>query len=389
MGFVTAIILAAGVGARMSSPITKQRMVISGESVLHRTVRAFCECEDINSVVVAVKADETAFAETELKGDFVKLHKIVIGGKTRAESAKIAFEAIPNETDLVAIHDGARCLITPYMISKVVKKAMECRAATAGTLVTDTVKHVDCCGNIDGTLDRDELFFASTPQVFDVELYRRALSKIADINSVTDDNMLLEKIGVQIASVDVGKENIKITTMEDISYAEYLISKRKEYKMRQIRVGHGYDVHKLAENRELILGGVRVPYERGLLGHSDADVLTHAIMDALLGAAALGDIGRHFPDTAEEFRGISSLLLLKRVGELIGKSGYSIVNIDATLILQKPKISAYISNMIKNIADVLSLDSDSINIKATTEEKLGFTGSGDGAAAHAVALIQK
>lgn len=159
--------------------------------------------------------------------------------------------------------------------------------------------------------------------------------------------------------------------------------------MIEFRMGHGYDVHRFAEGRALMLGGVNIPNAKGLLGHSDADVLLHAIMDALLGAAAMGDIGRHFPDSAAEYKGISSLLLLKRVGELLSEGGYSVVNIDATVVLQAPKIAAYISGMIANIATTLGIDPQRVNVKATTEEHLGFTGSGEGAAAHAVAMISK
>ena len=155
-----------------------------------------------------------------------------------------------------------------------------------------------------------------------------------------------------------------------------------------MRVGHGYDVHRLVEGRKLILGGVEIPFEKGLLGHSDADVLVHAIMDAILGAAALGDIGRHFPDTDERFKGADSIKLLKHVGELIKEKGYSISNIDSTVIAQRPKLAPYIETMEQNISTALNLDLDSINIKATTEEGLGFTGSGEGIAAHAVALIE-
>ena len=156
-----------------------------------------------------------------------------------------------------------------------------------------------------------------------------------------------------------------------------------------MRIGHGYDVHRLTEGRKLILGGVEIEYEKGLLGHSDADVLTHAVMDALLGAAALGDIGRHFPDSDERYRGISSLLLLKKVAELLEFSGYRVGNIDATVIAQSPRLAPHIENMRVNIADALGCGVDRINIKATTEEHLGFTGDGSGIAAHAVALIER
>ena len=162
---------------------------------------------------------------------------------------------------------------------------------------------------------------------------------------------------------------------------------KRGISMQNFRIGHGYDVHRLVENRKLILGGVTVPYERGLLGHSDADVLTHAVMDAVLGAAALGDIGRHFPDTDEAYRGADSIVLAAHVRDLLSARGYRVNNIDATVIAQRPKLAPYIDTMRDNLARVFGVDPDAVNVKATTEEKLGFTGSGDGIAAHAVATI--
>ena len=159
--------------------------------------------------------------------------------------------------------------------------------------------------------------------------------------------------------------------------------------MTDLRIGHGYDVHRLVEGRKLILGGVEVPYDRGLLGHSDADVLIHAVMDALTGAARLGDIGKLFPDTDPAYEGISSVKLLSEVGRLLGEKGYQVVNIDATLIAQAPKVGPYRQQMAENIAAALTMDSERVNVKATTEEHLGFTGDGSGMAAHAVALLEK
>ena len=159
--------------------------------------------------------------------------------------------------------------------------------------------------------------------------------------------------------------------------------------MEETRIGHGYDVHRLVEGRKLIIGGVDIPHSKGLLGHSDADVLLHAIMDSLLGAAALGDIGRHFPDTSEEYCGVSSMHLLARVHELLEKNGYKVINVDATLVLQSPKIAKYVPKMVSNIAFALGVSEDRINVKATTEEHLGFTGREEGAAAHSVAMLMK
>lgn len=383
---VSAVILAAGNGSRMGSDVTKQRMNLLGESVLHRSVRMFSECDRVNSIVAVCRADELGWAERELS-DIKKPCKVVIGGKNRAESAKIGFEAIPLEADFVAIHDGARCLVTPEIIEMVLDAAFTHGAATAATPVTDTLKSVDSCLKISKTVPRDSLYAAGTPQIFSIKLYKKALLNVKDTKNITDDNMLLEAIGERVVCVDTGRENIKITTPADVSYAEYVLRKREN--MVEYKIGHGYDVHRLVPERPLILGGVNIPSELGLLGHSDADVLTHAIIDSLLGAAALGDIGRHFPDSSSEFKGISSLVLLGRVADLLTENGYSVSNIDATIVLQRPKIASYIDSMRENIATILGIEQGRINIKATTEEGLSFTGSGEGAAAHALAMLKK
>ena len=382
---VTAIILAAGSGSRMGADLTKQRIVLCGKSILYRSVQAFSDCAEISHIVVVSRPDELDWAKRETSS-FSKLYAIVAGGKTRAESVKCGFDAIPSGTEFVAIHDGARCLIKQSDISSVLSKAYIWGAATACSSVTDTVKISDNDGLINATLPREKLYLASTPQVFKTDVYSSALLGADLDRGFTDDNMLIERIGGRVYPVDIGRENIKITTADDLSYAEYLINRRCE--MSETRIGHGYDVHRFASGRRLVLGGVEIPFDMGLLGHSDADVLTHAIMDAILGAASLGDIGRHFPDNDPSFKDISSLKLLSKVAELIKSKGYSIVNIDATVIMQSPKISPYIDEMIDNLSNILGLDRGRINIKATTEEHLGFTGHGEGAAAHAVVLIK-
>lgn len=383
--YVTAIILAAGSGSRMGSKITKQRITLLGESILRRSVMAFDSCSEIDSIVVACREDELDWVKNELC-QTIKPISVITGGKTRAESSRNAFSAVPGECDFVAIHDGARCLITEKNIEDVVKAAYVHGAATAGTVVTDTVK--SCAdGFINSTIPREGLFFAQTPQVFSYDMYEKALSARSAGEIYTDDNMLVEQMGVKIYPVDTGKQNIKITTADDLAYAEHILERRA--KMSEIRVGHGYDVHRLVQGRKLILGGVEIEHDKGLLGHSDADVLTHAIMDALLGACGLGDIGRHFPDSSSEYKDISSLELLKRVNEIMKDNGYSVVNIDATVVLQKPKIAPFIDRMITNISKILEIEQGRINIKATTEEKLGFTGNEDGACSHAVATVKK
>lgn len=383
---LTAIILAAGCGSRMNSSITKQQMTILGESILFRSVKSFNESDLVDSIVVVVREDEIEWAREELK-NFTKICALVSGGKTRAESAKIGFASIPESCTFVAIHDAARCLITTENIKSVAEAAFVHDAATAATYVTDTVKQVGADGFINKTLPRGDLMLAQTPQIFSRKLYETALLLTNADDSITDDNMMVELAGAKVYPVDTGKQNIKITTVEDIAYAEFVLERRGS--MNEIRIGHGYDVHRLVPERKLILGGVDIPHEKGLLGHSDADVLVHAIMDAMLGACALGDIGRHFPDTDEKYRGISSLELLDLVNGLIKNKGYSVVNIDATIVIQQPKIAPYIEKMINNICEILQIEQSRINIKATTEEKLGFTGSMEGVSAHAVVSVKK
>ena len=386
----SAVILAGGSGNRMMSDKTKQFMDILGMTVLERTVLAFEKSSLVDEIIVVVKEDEKQLAESLLPlGKYSKPLKLCVGGECRALSAKNGFDAVACDCDFVAIHDAARCLVTPEMIDKVVEKAHKSGAATAVCGVTDTVKIVGENGKITSTVPRNTVYRAQTPQVFAKDLYARALLECKDFFSVTDDNMLVENISADIYAVDLGQANIKITTPEDLEIARNILIKRGESCVNNVRIGHGYDVHKLIEGRKLILGGVEIPHTKGLLGHSDADVLLHAVMDSLLGAAALGDIGKHFPDTSDEYLGISSLHLLTRVSELIKKNGVRVVNVDATVVLQKPKIAEYIPKMVSNIAFALGVSESAVNVKATTEEHLGFTGREEGVAAHSVALISQ
>ena len=386
----SAVILAGGNGSRMMSDKTKQFMDILGMTVIERTVLAFEKSSLVDEIVVVVKEDEMTMAKALFASKkYQKTLKFCIGGDCRAASAKNGFYVIDKDSEFVAIHDAARCLITPEMIDKVVEMAHKSGAATAVCGVTDTVKMVDDSGRITSTIPRNSVYRAGTPQVFAKDLYEQALLECKDLSQITDDNMLIENISCDIYAVDLGQTNIKITTPEDMEFAKNILVGRGETSVSDMRIGHGYDVHKLVEGRKLILGGVEIPHTKGLLGHSDADVLLHAVMDSLLGAAALGDIGRHFPDTSDEYLGISSLHLLTRVSELIKQKGYKVVNVDATVVLQKPKIAEYIPKMVSNIAFALGIPESAVNVKATTEEHLGFTGREEGAVAHSVALLTK
>ena len=272
------------------------------------------------------------------------------------------------------VHDAARPFVTEDVVQEVIRGAFDRGAAVPCVAVKDSLRENE--GERSRCVDRSRFFAVQTPQGFRKELLDEAYEKACkDGFSGTDDASLVERLGYNVEIVDGDYDNIKITTKEDLPMEN--------------RIGTGFDVHRLVEGRKLILGGVEIPYEKGLDGHSDADVLIHALMDALLGAAAMGDIGRHFPDTDDAYKGISSMKLLDRVNNILAENMYSIGNADITVIAQKPKLSPYIEKMRENVADVLGIGKDLINIKATTTEKLGFTGRGEGIAAEAVCSIYR
>ena len=277
------------------------------------------------------------------------------------------------------------------VIAAVLEAAARCGAAAPAVPVKDTIKQAKG-GNgktvpegcmVENTPDRSTLYAVQTPQCFDRAAYLAALDELDEASArlVTDDCSLFELTGRPVELVQGDYANIKITTREDLP--------RTENGGKKMRIGHGYDVHRLVEGRRCIIGGVDIPYERGLLGHSDADVLAHAVMDAVLGAAALGDIGKHFPDTDPAYAGADSLQLAQHVARIMREKGWKIVNIDSTLLCQKPKLAPYIPAMRENLAAAFGMPVDAVSVKATTEEHLGFTGEGLGIAAHAVALIEK
>ena len=380
-----AIILAAGTGTRMGG-ISKASLDVLGTPALLRTARAFDECKTVDFLILCVKEDEKEWAKSIAKS-IKKPYNVISGGKTRQESASIALGSVPEGFDYVAVHDGARCLICAEDIDKVVLCAYENGAAAACTKVTDTVKF-SSDGFVKATVDRENLYSVQTPQVFAKSEYERAMdSAMKSGRSYTDDCGLFEDGKLKIKLVETSKNNIKLTTPDDVMTAEAILSKKEGVGM--IRVGHGYDAHRLTEGRPLILGGVNVPFEKGLYGHSDADVLVHAVMDAMLGAAALGDIGKYFPPSDDAYKGISSMILLEKVNDILKENGFAVSNIDATVVAQKPRLADYLRGMRENIAKTVGISPDTVSVKATTEEKMGFTGSLEGIAAHCVCLIEK
>ena len=382
---VSAVLVAAGSSTRMG--FDKLSFDLGGETVLHRSIRAFAQCPLVDEIIL-VAGSNRAFAQQQA-ADCAKPVCVVAGGATRAESAKNGVLAASGA--LVAVHDAARPFVSQQVITAALEAADRCGAAAPAVPVKDTIKAAvrgsgktvpeNCF--VHATPDRSTLYAVQTPQCFDRAAYLAALEELdaEKARLVTDDCSLFELTGRPVQLTEGDYANLKITTREDLPRPE----QKEEHKMR---IGHGYDVHRLVEGRKLILGGVEVPFEKGLLGHSDADVLAHAVMDAVLGAAALGDIGQHFPDNDPVYSGADSLKLARRVAEILKEHGFRIENIDATLLCQRPKLAPHIPAMRRNLADAFGLPVDAVSVKATTEEHLGFTGEGLGIAAHAVALIE-
>lgn len=372
---VAAIIVAGGSSSRMG--FDKLFFEIDGETVLLKSVKAFDECENVDEIIVVAGKNYD-----DVKQLAPLMHKpctVVTGGATRAQSVKNGFEA--SQSEIICIHDAARPFVSQKIITDALSAAVQYGASAPAVPVKDTIKIVQQNSMVKSTPDRASLFAVQTPQCFLSSLYQKALAQI-DNDLVTDDCSLFELAGMPVKLTQGEYANYKITTREDLPAP-------KGDNNMNIRIGHGYDVHRLVENRKLILGGVEIEYEKGLLGHSDADVLAHAVADALLGAAAMGDIGKHFPDTAAEYAGADSLVLLSKVVQKLAENGFSPVNIDATLLCQRPKLAPYITQMRENLAKAAGIDVADVSVKATTEEGLGFTGNGEGIAAHAVCLIQK
>ena len=380
---ITALIAAGGSGSRMGANVPKQFINIKNKPILIHTITVFDLCPDIDDIVIISREDDIDYIkELTQKYNIKKVSDIVTGGETRQKSIINGLNKVTG--DIVLIHDGARPFVTHTQIKTLIDEIKVFSAVSLGIPVTDTLK-LSKDSTIVKTVDRENLYGIQTPQGFKTDLIKKA-HKYALENSlsVTDDCSVCEAMGIDVKIVTGSPLNIKITTPDDLILAEGILNMEE----KSMRVGMGYDVHKLVEDRKLILGGIEIPYELGLLGHSDADVLLHAIMDALLGAAALGDIGKHFPDTDDKWKGADSKDLLAAVYNLITEKGAKIINIDATVIAQRPKLATYIPEMVKTVAGILNLDIDAVNIKATTTEKLGFCGRGEGIAAEAICSIE-
>jgi len=369
----------------MEADKPKQFLELAGRPLLIHTLRAFEACERVDRVVVVVSTDSVDEV-TLLIEEFDKVESIVIGGAERQDSVSEGLKAVADDAGVIAIHDGARPLIQVHEIEAVLSAAEKTGAAVIGQPASDTIKRAKD-DTVAETLDRSQLWAVQTPQAFRAEVIREAHQMAARDGFVgTDDTVLVERIGKPVALVEGSRDNIKVTHPGDLERAEDILAGRSGGNVQ--RIGMGYDVHQLVEGRKLILGGVDIPFELGLDGHSDADVLSHVVIDALLGAAGLGDIGRLFPDTDIAFKDISSLVLLARTAAVLKEANVTIGNVDATVMAQRPKLAPFVSEMEANIAKALGTSAERISVKATTTEKLGFVGKEEGMAAQAVAMVK-
>lgn len=387
---VAVIIPAAGFGSRMHLDQPKQYHLLAGQPMLVRTVKAFLQTEiadvPIATIVVAVAEDRLGQA-TEMFDRYGLLSarlQLVAGGGRRQDSVRAGLAALDPGIGIVLVHDGARPLITPRLIARCYAAVLRDGAAILALPVKDTLKRAGDCGQVAATVDRADLWQAQTPQGARRELLERAYLVNGEAD-VTDESSLLEKAGIPVTIVEGSENNLKITRPEDLGLAENIL---RQQRLPNIRIGHGYDAHRFADNRKLVLGGVTIPHSQGLAGHSDADVLTHALCDALLGALGAGDIGKHFPDTDTTFAGIYSIKLLARVVDFVTAEGFVLANADVTVVCQAPRLAPYLTEMKTILGRTCQVAPELVNIKATTTEGMGFTGRKEGIGCHAVVLLQ-
>ncbi|HJN43263.1 MAG: 2-C-methyl-D-erythritol 2,4-cyclodiphosphate synthase [Vicinamibacterales bacterium] len=382
---VTAIIAAGGRGARMGGDRPKQLLSLGGATILQRSVAAFDRCDRVDEIMLVVPPDLAADPSLVSTPGGTPL-RVVAGGRRRQDSVAIGFDASSDSSEIVVIHDAARPLCSPELIVRTVDAAFRHGAAIAALPAHDTVKQRASGDDqfVGRTLARQSIVLAQTPQAFRREVLAEAIRFGRQGEIATDEAVLAERAGYRVALVEGDPRNIKITTEGDLSIAKRLL----EDTMSTERVGFGYDLHRFVEGRPLVLGGVHIPHDRGLAGHSDADAVCHAAADAILGAAAAGDIGRHFPDTDPRWEGVSSIDLLREIVDLVRSRGFVVVNLDVVVVAEQPKIGPHADRMREALAPAVGIDCDAVSIKGKTNEGMDATGRGEAIAAHAVAMVR-
>lgn len=379
-----AIIVSGGSGSRMGKP--KQFLPLAGSTVAEWSLRCFAEMPEVEQIVLVLGEDALAEHGKRLAGGKVV---VVAAGPTRMGSVRNGFAALKKGLEVVAVHDGARSLVTPEVVRATLEKAALTGAAVAAVPVKDTLKRVSKgTETVAATPDRAEHWAAQTPQTYKVAVLADALEKFKSDADATDESQLVEKNGVKVSVVPSSYENFKITTPEDLIMAEAILQRRGDGGVPALpRTGYGFDIHRLVEGRELWLAGVRLPHSKGLLGHSDGDAVLHAACDSVLGALGLGEIGIAFPPSDPRFKGLASREIVAHTLGKVREAGARVVHLDATLIAEEPKLKPHYAALKASLAALFGLPETRVSLKAKSHEGLGEIGRGEAIACHAVATV--
>lgn len=396
---VAAIVLAAGQGVRLQQDRPKAFVELAGQTLLERSLRALAQVDVFDWIQPVIPADDLdRYRAIEglaaIKGmssarpSGVRLAEPVSGGAERQDSVHAGLAGLPSGVGWVAVHDAARCLVSPEDVRRVVAEARASGAAILAERARDTLKRVEA-GRVMETPERAGLWAAQTPQVIRRDWLLAGLEAAErDGRRATDDAQLVEWLGHEVRVVESQAANPKLTLPDDLVAAEALLGRRSRGDGDAMRIGQGYDIHRLVPGRALVLAGIEIPFERGLEGHSDGDAPLHAVADAILGAIGEGDLGRHFPSSDERWRGADSGRILREVVAKMGRAGWQLANVDATIVAQVPRLAAHQPVMHARLADLLGTSLDRVNLKVTSTDRLGAIGREEGIAAQAVVLLE-
>ena len=387
---VAAIIAAGGRGERLGGRVAKPLRLIGDRTMLERSIAPFDTSDRIDEIVVVLPPDVLSTPPPALAAFSTPL-RLVSGGGRRQDSVAAGFDAVTPTADIVVVHDAARPFCSVELIAATVDAAFESGAAIAALSTRDTVKEgriEDGIGFrfVSATLERDRIFLAQTPQAFRIDVLREAVALGRGGLEATDEAVLAERVGHRIRLIEGEPRNIKVTTDADLSFARDMAAAATT--RQHARVGLGFDLHRLVDGRRLVLGGVHIPGDRGLQGHSDADAVCHAVTDAVLGAASAGDIGTHFPDDDDRWRDASSVDLLRQATTIVHDRGFEVSNVDVVVVAEWPTIRGYVDQMKQQLADALRVNPDQISVKGKTNEGVGAIGRGEAIAVHAIASLR-
>ena len=374
LSFAGAVIVAGGLGKRMGRP--KQMLPLAGRPVLVRAVDAFKKIPCVRQIVVV-----TSLENQEILKQFFSDLTFALPGATRMASVINGVHKLDPRVQAVAVHDGARPLVDPQAAARCLRRGFTDGAAVLAVPVKDTVKQVRA-GTVEQTLQRSSLWAAQTPQCYRAEVLRRALDKFGYLQDATDESQLVERLGVSVKIEPSDYKNLKITTPEDLVMAEAFVNTAACQ-----RIGFGFDLHRLAAGRKFIIGGVELPHSKGFVGHSDGDVVLHAVCDAILGALCQGEIGLLFPPSDPTIEGIDSREIAKRVLQIVHENRAQITHMDVTLITQEPKISPHYAAVRASLAKIFELDEKNVSFKSKSHEHVGEIGRGEAAMCHAVVTL--